>query len=263
MPASQNGNAESRPGRGRRGLNLLPFLATALVAVLLAWLWVQTGVWRAPGLGPLVWEAVLAIAMLVVFLGMLAWKFARNRLQFSLKALLIAVAVVGLTLGLVMSYLERTREQRTSAARLLAAGAEVRYRNEGSPGLEALIGWQYSEDVIDVQWDCGKTGNVDLSPLESLKNLESLRLVGDIVTEADLAHLALLSRLRRVTLRQCRISGEGLRHLEGLTELEWLDLSGSTIHNREHVDSTLATDEGVKELQEALPGAVVIGGASR
>jgi hypothetical protein len=66
MPASQNGNAESHPGCGRRRPNLLPVLATGLVAVLLAWWWIKTGVWWDPGLGPLVWEAVIALAMAIV-----------------------------------------------------------------------------------------------------------------------------------------------------------------------------------------------------
>jgi hypothetical protein len=62
------------------------------------------------------------------------------------------------------------------------------------------------------------------------------------VTDAALADLRQLTRLKWLDLGMTEITDFGLRHMETLKDLEVVDLSG-----------TLVTEQGVKKLQQALP----------
>jgi hypothetical protein len=66
--------------------------------------------------------------------------------------------------------------------------------------------------------------------LADLKGLVSLDLAYcNHVTDAGVAHLTGLTRLRRLKLCDTHVTDAGLASLEGLTDLEELDLHGTSI----------------------------------
>ena len=67
------------------------------------------------------------------------------------------------------------------------------------------------------------------------------------VTGAGLVHLKGLTNLEKLAFSGTRITDEGLEHLKGLTNLKELGLG----HTR-------VTDEGVQKLQQALPNCKII-----
>src|SRR5262245_17485120 len=86
------------------------------------------------------------------------------------------------------------------------------------------------------------------------------------VTDADLAHLAALHDLNYVyVINQKRVTGDGLRHLSGLTKLDTIDLNGSSVEGKHLVHlkgmkqlhkvglwRTAVSDEGMTHLKDLV-----------
>jgi hypothetical protein len=68
------------------------------------------------------------------------------------------------------------------------------------------------------------------------------------VTDAGLARLKHLTRLRVVTLRDTRVTDAGLVHLMSLHNLLRLDVTNAAV-----------TEAGIARLKEALPGTEIVG----
>ena len=66
------------------------------------------------------------------------------------------------------------------------------------------------------------------------------------MTDAGLKHLEGLTQLQWLSLNDTKISDAGLEHLKGLTQLQSLWLL-----------RTKVTDAGVKKLQQALPNCPI------
>jgi Leucine-rich repeat (LRR) protein len=67
-------------------------------------------------------------------------------------------------------------------------------------------------------------------------------LRGNQVTNAALAHIEGLAQLQRLNLRDSNVTNAGLEHLKGLTKLKTLTLG-----------ITKVTDAGIGDLEKALP----------
>lgn len=101
--------------------------------------------------------------------------------------------------------------------------------------------------------------------LERLKggtHLQGLDLTGTVITDAGVAHLQGLTQLRSLNLNFTRITDAGLEHLKGLTQLQWLGLYKThrpDQYKTQHDDQyeTHVTDQGVEDLQRALPNLKV------
>ena len=83
-----------------------------------------------------------------------------------------------------------------------------------------------------------------LRVLGGLPELEAAALKGGAFTDAGLAHLGELKRLKVLDISRGRLSitDAGLQNLVGLTSLEHLAIQGSNV-----------TQQGVWELKQALP----------
>lgn len=66
------------------------------------------------------------------------------------------------------------------------------------------------------------------------------------VTDAGLVHLQALTQLQSLHLSGSQVTDAGLEHLKGLTNLQEL-----------HLQNTTVTDEGVKKLQQVLPNCKI------
>ena len=258
----------------RRRLGLRAVLGVVLVAESLAFLSLGTWLlWLRGYLGLLI-GAILAVSGLA--LGWLCWRFFvaayRRRFQFSLRTLLILVAVVSLGLGLLVKPLNECRRKQ----------AELRAFE-----LANRLGGQVAEDGwADIRFDGIRLDGVDLQDLDGypgfrlgltntsvseevvthlrvLRNLKYLDLSGSKVDDAALVRLKGLPSLRGLILMNTSITDDSLRHLEGLVNVRSLFLDGTQITGPglSHMKSlsnlgvlclrnTPVTDDGLEHLKE-------------
>lgn len=78
-------------------------------------------------------------------------------------------------------------------------------------------------------------------------NLAAISARGTKVTDAGLAHLTGLTKIKRLNVANTSITDDGLRHLEAMKSLKRIDVTGTTV-----------TQAGVDRLQSALPGVVIV-----
>lgn len=165
----------------------------------------------------------------------------RRWLKFSLRTMLIAIALFAVWLG---PQVNRVREQRRAVERILGLGGSIFYgyqtddsggylsrpqRYQAQPhGPEWLSGWigpDYFNSVVAVSLGTTEVSDDDLAYLRGLPELRSLSLEKTHVSSEGLAHLKGLRHLRRLFLGSTDIEDEGLQHISHLTELEILQLN--------------------------------------
>jgi hypothetical protein len=145
---------------------------------------------------------------------------------------IFAVVLVGLEL-----FLEQSRVQRASIAKLTAAGATVYYPPGRASGLAILIGEQYFLDVVLVEWDCSDIPNPDLTSLLGLNGLKYLTIKGVKCPPSDLVSIQALPCLTELFFIQCQFSDESLECMGKINSLDTLNLFQTPIN-----------DSGLKEL---------------
>jgi hypothetical protein len=109
-----------------------------------------------------------------------------------------------------------------------------------------------------------------LEDLEGLTHLQELSLSGTFITDAGLPRLKQLTDLRWLWLDNTKVSDARLASLEGLARLQWLNLQwtyvtdaglvhlrGLTSLKELYLANSDATEEGVKDLQKALPNCKI------
>ena len=179
-----------------------------------------------------------------------------RRLQFSLRAALIAVTVCGVGLAA----LEKVERQRRAVAALrqLNPAATVCYQDQlpvqqKSPSLivtrvrkwfRDTLGEDYVARVAAVEMFYAT--DADLACVARIGSIERLDLPRAIdVTDAGLADIAKLTRLRTLSLEDAdRITDVGLGHLERLANLRRLVLD---------VRADRVTPAAIERLGRALP----------
>jgi hypothetical protein len=179
----------------------------------------------------------------------------RHRIRFSLRALMIAVLVLGVGLGWVVY---RAQIQRNAVAAIERAGGSVLYDwhyKNGRPDSRGKSRWpkrlvdqlgpDYFGSVVFV-FVPEKGSDVELAQVGRLNRLERLWVRSPAVTDAGLAQLQNLTRLQNLMFAGSAISDDGLSHLKDLTSLNKVSFSG-----------TLVTDAGVQKLRRVLPTAQI------
>jgi internalin A len=171
------------------------------------------------------------------------------RPRLSVRALMLAVLVIGGVLGLV---LHRARVQHEAVIAIQEAGGSVCYHwqrignymitGPTSPtwwdSFMARLGPDMFGRVVWVGFNGNSTAEPDdalLAQISQIRSLEELdfRPLGlskpgfashRSVTDAGLVHLRNLPRLRRLNLSRTGVRGPGLVHLRGMKQLRWLEL---------------------------------------
>lgn len=182
-----------------------------------------------------------------------------RRFRYSLRFLLIVVALVGVAFG----WVHRGREQRQAAQRLreLNRGATVFYDYQvGADGrltdsseslAPAWLGERFGADYFSsvVGADLAYATDADLECLVRLPNLRRLYLARSVdVTDAGLAHLAKLKQLKLLVLDDAdQVTDAGLRTLGRLKSLALLQLG---LGRR-------MTPAGIEQLKRDLPNCRV------
>lgn len=114
-------------------------------------------------------------------------------------------------------------------------------------------------------------GDPGIAHLASLSNLEELWLRDTEVTDAGLAVIGRLTKLRALSLADTTVSDEGVEHLKSLTQLEILHLGSTEVSDAAlrllqdmaslkelYLSNSRATQEGTNALMSALPNTKVI-----
>ena len=142
---------------------------------------------------------------------------------------------------------------------------ELRSTSVNSKGMPHLSG------LSDLRvLDLSETAVADagLASLKDLTNLEELNLYNTRTTDAGLVYLEGMKKLKRLNLDKCKITEAGTPQLRGFANLEYLHIGSTQVNDaaleplgelknlKELVITFLpdVTDEGVKKLQEKLPG---------
>ncbi len=106
-----------------------------------------------------------------------------------------------------------------------------------------LSGWQ---QLRSLSFHDSLFDDDDVRTLPALKNLKKLRVSETIISDAGLERISLLTSLESLDLSSTQVSDVGLVHLSRLSNLKELSL-----------ENTNVTDKGIKELQKALPNALI------
>ena len=110
-----------------------------------------------------------------------------------------------------------------------------------------------------------------LHQLAHLTKLQHLPVGGTSITDAGLVHLSNLTELRYLGLRRTAITDAGVANLQSFTQLEALNLGETKVTNacipqlstlrtlkKLWINDTAISTEGLRQLQEALPGCLII-----
>ena len=138
----------------------------------------------------------------------------RSFLQFRLRTLLVFLLLASFAMALWHRYLDSYREQQQAVAAIAKHAKHISFK----PGQPAWMRHFSEERVFK-----------DVVHLSFQSHRE--------FTDEDMAHLAKMPRLARLSLQHTSVTDEGLRHLSKLTELNTLSL-----------ESTAVTDDGLKQL---------------
>jgi len=198
------------------------------------------------------WTVLIAVAVVCVAVVLLLSWFgvglvSRRRFQFSIRSLLLLVAVVAVSCSWLAVEIRQVERQKEAVDAIVEARGDVWCNCEPSPvWLRELLGDEFFWPVADVRLDW-VTEDAELERVALFTRLEELQVSGYGVNDASLEHLEGLTQLRTLNLNFTQVTDSGLEHLAGLTNLRWLNVNRSQV-----------TEEGVKKLQEALPDCEIV-----
>ncbi|NQU26556.1 MAG: hypothetical protein HQ567_35175, partial [Candidatus Nealsonbacteria bacterium] len=145
----------------------------------------------------------LAVVLLLLWLGVSL--VSRHRFQFSIRSLLLFVAVVAVVCSWFSVRMQEAERQREAVA-AVQKGGRVSYDyhhllgTPGPPWLRNLLGVDFLSNVRELIYERAT----------------------DTDTDTDLVHLKGLTSLTTLSLYNTQVTDDGLLHLKGLTNLEVL-----------------------------------------
>ena len=208
-------------------------------------------------------------------LGMFAWfgvaLVFRRRFQFSVRSLMVLVVVVALPCSWLAVEMKKAREQMEAVNVFVTSGHYAVFYDdtideERTSVLTGVPAGGRSTELLDECFFHTTTSIVYFrrgghkskanqgteraaarTMLLAFKNLPDLLVLdcGMPLDDSDLEHIAVLTKLRRLTFAGQKVTDTGLKHLKGLTQLQRLDLGLSMVTN-----AGLAEIVGLKQLKE-------------
>lgn len=193
----------------------------------------------------------------------------RRNLKFSVRTLLVLVAVVCAWLGWAN---HKYRVQQRAIHAVQALGGDVAWKTTSPQWLVNLIGRDPFAYVSEVSFIDAPIRGDDLTALAGLTRLEQLSIAQSAsFTGQGLQHLAGLDHLRIIYFYDVPITDEGLLQLPPLPELEQLYVLGTRItdeclplvERRSQLQviqlggSELLTKSAVHELDQKMPACQV------
>ena len=215
-------------------------------------------------------DKLAAVGLCAALIGLPLFCLIHRRSQFTLKTLLVVVAVFCVWLGITA---KRTHEQGQAVEAILEMGGKIIYEyalihpNDYSGPLSLrwlrqLVGDEYFVSIRSVTLHGPKVNDASLPAITQLRDVKLLELGGTQITDAGLLHLKGLTKLRVLDASDTSITSTGLMHLKGLSNLHQLFLSSTQITDaglenlgaltnlRElRLDATKVTDVGLEHLK--------------
>jgi hypothetical protein len=210
----------------------------------------------------------------------------RVRFQFSIRSLLLLTVAVAVPSSWLATELRAARAQRQALDALGAikpavasgCGAWDYERDEGWPPkpewLLHVFGHDFFHDVITLDVSTTFVTDADVEHLKALPRLRFLtiglvtkpgvtdRASNPRITDAALKHIEGLTQLENLDLQRTNVTGAGLERLHRLTRLRWLNLRSTLVSDAglRHVrglttldvltlDKTKVTDAGLEHLK--------------
>jgi hypothetical protein len=211
---------------------------------------------------------ILALALLAV--GYLAWRVGAH-----------LIASAGLRMNHYQVHWDVDRETWRQGGVTAVKAGPFPFFSDSRPNTDLkCLPWLHRVEGLDLALATG-LGDADLAGLDRLTDLRSLNLdrTGGQqwrydpgrLTDATLARIRPLVRLRELSLGGQKITDDGLANLSGLVRLESLDLKGDAITDAglEHLvrlpslksvdlQRTRVTAGGVRGFEAARPGVLVL-----
>jgi hypothetical protein len=162
---------------------------------------------------------------------MASTEISRRRWRFSLRALLLAMALAAIPLGLLAHWISAKHREHEAARTVLNRGGsvsyftnrDVRYRGWRLRGLSLILPKDCFYTVHGISFS--KAGDDELSLLPSMPQIAEINLEGCQFTNKGLRHFGTLKKLTFLELSSSQLNDEGFQHIlphQGLTQL-WLE----------------------------------------
>ena len=190
---------------------------------------------------------------------------------FLLATIVLVVGSVGLSI-----WLPWHREQQV-IQKIEEWGGQVTTKTSYPEWLRRLVGEDRLKDsrlyvrAVTVQLSGREITDAKIAQLSGLTRLRGIDLRITAVTDSGLAHLSGLKNLKYLILDQTAVTDNGLTHLNRLPNLRTLTLvrtavtDNGLIHlsrltnlRRLHLGRTTVTDKGVEELQKVSPDCEIL-----
>ena len=141
-----------------------------------------------------------------------------RRLRFSLKALLVAMALFSLWLGYIT---HRARQQKQAVAAITEVGGRLSFAHQRMPNdKDGARSYDREIEPPVPRWIVNAVG------VDYFRSVDSVSLVDAPVSDQWLAQLDKLPSLISLTLRRTNVTGPGVAQLRWLRNLEQLDIEG-------------------------------------
>jgi hypothetical protein len=178
-------------------------------------------------------------------------QFLRTRLRFRVRTLIVFALACGGVFGYIVHFLRSAERQRIAVAAIRKVQGGVEYDRHFEANqffangefhiprwLVRRIGDDYLANVTQVSLPDSAT-DLDLSQVANFPKLEVLgQRSARLLSGEGLKHLKGLSAIRMLNLQNTNVNDAGLVHLSGMTGLRYLDL-----------DHTQVSDAGLMHLQ--------------
>jgi hypothetical protein len=190
------------------------------------WFWFN----ERKGYTVLITVGATAVALLFLVAAVLLSRFFKSKAQFSLATLMLAVPVVGFPCAWLGKEINLAQRQQMDARSIHKHwGGQVFYY--GKPWRRYAVFLEDSRKSTLLERALGR---------HFFQEAESITIRG--ADDDDLKTIARFPRVQAIDAGGADMTDAGLKHLHAMTQLRRLQLSAGQI-----------TDQGVKDLQEALP----------
>ncbi len=203
--------------------------AAAATGVLFAcerWRWFPVNYQK--GFPVLLAVAVVAAVLMLILAWMLVALVFRRRMQFGLRTMLVFVTLCAVVCSWLTVRIKQARRQAEEIAAIKEKHGSASYHWEtasiermaelvpappGPERLRKLLGIDFFGIVEHLYVPTPPTTDAELEHLTVLRRLKRLGLCGDNVSDAHLSHLGGLSTLRRLWLVDTKVTEEGVKKL--------------------------------------------------
>jgi internalin A len=199
-----------------------------------------------------------------------------SRARILLTLLILAIVAGGLALGILG---KRSAEQRAMVARIVAAGGMVEIATPWGLVLLTRGGSAFplvhlAGEIVAIRTGNAKLDEADIRSIAQLR-LETLHLLGNHTTDADIAALRQMPRLEYLWVTGPQVTDAAMAHIGEMKSLHILYLTGTSVTDAglahlKHlahlhslrIDSPKVTDAGMTHLQKLPLEVVSLNGAS-